>query len=251
MPRALPVCFTMDNLSDAADLGRGIIDAPRAPGERPALEQGFPAMLDLFDSHGVSITHFVEGWNGDAHPREIEELLSRGHSLGMHGWQHEKWSSLTPAQEATLAVRATEALTRAAGHSPKAFRAPGGGRTQETARILAALGYEIDASLSPLGDDGGAIERLPSGLWTVPYEWRFVDATHWLWANRSCEEVITLWQAALEHAHDAMRPVIFIWHPHIMGLSSERLAVGAAILRQVQDSPRYQAMSLSHLIATL
>src|SRR5687768_16697332 len=103
------VCFTMDNLGDAADLGRGVIQQPRKPGERPALERGFPAMLDLFDQFGIRITHFLEGWNGEQHPEAIQELLGRGHQLGMHGWQHENWASLHDAQARELAEKATAA----------------------------------------------------------------------------------------------------------------------------------------------
>lgn len=118
------VCFTMDNLGDAADLGRGVISQPRPPGERPALEQGFPALLDLYRRFNITITHFLEGWAAETYPEYIAMDLKDGHRLGMHGWQHELWSSLEYNKAQDIASMATEAI-RKNGVEPKAFRAPG------------------------------------------------------------------------------------------------------------------------------
>ena len=163
------ICFTMDNLSDAADLGRGVIDKPRLPGNRPALEQGFPALLKLFESFDIKVTHFLEGWNGEAHPDIVADILKRGHSIGMHGWQHEAWSELSLEQELELAEKSTGALEKAAGVRPRSFRAPGGKRTANTVKIISELGYEIDSSLNEQGVDGGEIKALTNTLWHVPH----------------------------------------------------------------------------------
>ena len=243
------VCFTMDNLGDAADLGRGVIREPRRPGQRPFLEVGFPAMLDLYARFGVRITHFVEGWNGEAHPAEIRQLLAAGHSLGMHGWQHENWAALKTEEAARLAARATAALEQAAGERPRAFRAPGGPRTEATTGILLDLGYEIDASLPPSGADGGPVSRLADGLWTVPYAWRMVDASHWLWKAASCAEVENDWKAALAEAAEQGHALTFVWHPHVMGIDPARREVGARILEFVTGHPEFEVLSLEQLVA--
>ncbi|MDT8399909.1 MAG: polysaccharide deacetylase family protein [Pseudomonadales bacterium] len=242
------VCFTMDNLSDAADLGRGLISQPRQPGNRPALERGFPALLELYARYDIKITHFVEGWNGEAHPQELQELLRQGHELGMHGWQHEDWKTLTATQARDLAERATAALERASGTRPRAFRAPGGARSSATAQILSDLGYRIDASLGPGGDDAGAVSQLTPTLWTVPYEWQAVDATHWLWNSRSCEEVEAIWRAALTRAAERNGFLTFIWHPHVMGIDADRLALGARILEWVTRDDSFRPVSLRKLV---
>src|SRR5690606_15153727 len=148
---------------------------------------------------GVRVTHFVEGWNGEAHAREVRELAARGHALGMHGWQHERWSELPEARARDLAARATDALERAAGVRPRAFRAPGGARGRFTPAILRDLGYALDAS-RPEPGEAAAIRLLAPGLWTVPYEWELVDASHWLWERRACSQVEERWRSALERA---------------------------------------------------
>src|SRR5688500_2539505 len=59
-PMPALVSFTMDNLGDAADLYRGVIKSPRATGSNPPLEQGYPALLELFARYDIPLTCFIE-----------------------------------------------------------------------------------------------------------------------------------------------------------------------------------------------
>ncbi len=240
------VCFTMDNLSDAADLGRGIIDKPRAAGERPHLEIGFPALLDLYAEFDLSITHFIEGWNGEHHADLLQDILKRGHRIGMHGWMHEPWSTLEADKERELAQRATEALESATGVRPQAFRAPGGKRTAHTAGILTELGYRIDASES--GREDLQIEALTNSLWNIPYRRVCVDATHWLWDNKAVEAVEKIWIEQLEIAAEQDDYVIFVWHPHVMGVNPEQLKLGRQILQFTSSHPEFRILTLEALL---
>lgn len=242
------VCFTMDNLGDAADLGRGVINAPRQPGQRPALEQGFPALLDLYRRFDIRITHFIEGWSAEAYPDYIAMDLADGHNLGMHGWQHELWSALDYDRALEIATRATEAIEKAGGARPTAFRAPGGKRSRFTSDILTQLGYTIDASICPTGQDGGEVTRLSRTLWSAPYEWVGVDASHWLWQKKDNDSVERDWCMALDQAAEQDKFFIFIWHPHVMGISAERLRVGERILDHVRTSDRFDIVTLDELI---
>lgn len=242
------VCFTMDNLGDAADLGRGVINEPRQPGERPALEQGFPALLEIYRRFDITVTHFVEGWAAQAYPDCIEKDLAAGHSLGMHGWQHELWSALKYDRALDIATRATEAI-EAAGSRPTAFRAPGGRRTRFTSEIITQLGYTIDSSLCPSGQDGGEISQLTRTLWSAPWEWSGVDASHWLWQKKDNATVEHDWRQLLAKAVTENRYIIFIWHPHVMGIDQGRLDVGEAILDYVTSNDNFRIVTLEQLVA--
>ena len=243
------VCFTMDNLGDAADLGRGVISVPRPPGERPALEQGFPALLEIYRRFDIPITHFIEGWSATAYPEQIAMDLAAGHTLGMHGWQHELWSALDYDRALDIATRATDAIEEVSGTRPIAFRAPGGKRSRFTSDILTQLGYTIDASLCPTGQDGGEIERLSRTLWSAPYEWVGVDASHWLWQKKDNATVARDWRQALDQAAETGKYFIFIWHPHVMGINPERLQVGQQILEYVRTSDKFTIATLPELIS--
>ena len=234
------VSFTLDNLGDAADLQRNIIRTPRAAGTNPALEQGYPALLDLFARFDLSATCFVEGWSASQYPDFLRHIQSLGHQIGMHGWQHEKWASLTEAVVTELTMRATASITEATGIAPLAFRAPGGPNTSFTQQLLERLGYLIDASLS----DSDQIKFVGSTLISIPYQWSGVDATHWLWNKRTPDEVNRIWEEALLKAAEKNGHFVFIWHPHVMGLNPAWLAVGERIIRFIQQNKQLQIVPL-------
>lgn len=241
---AIPISFTIDNLGDAADLQRGVIQSPRPAGSNPALEQGYPALLDLCGRYGIPLTCFVEGWSARQYPAFLQQLQALGHEVGMHGWQHERWAALPEAELRNLAIKATAALTAALGQAPRAFRAPGGDSTPFTRTVLAELGYDIDAShcgqlAEPSGPD--------SAVTRIPYRWAGVDATHWLWNKLADSEVEALWQRELLAAATGPYPFVFIWHPHVMGTSAARLAVGERVIRFIRDDPRFAIVPLRTL----
>src|SRR2546423_1072096 len=133
-------------------------------------------LYELFERRGVVATFFVEGRFGEERPDDVAEIVRRGHELGMHGWAHEPWQQLAPADEGALAARATDALERAAGVRPLGFRAPGGSRSDHTVDVLRGLGYRYDASLG----DGMRPGRLGPALAQVPFVWPGADVSWWL-----------------------------------------------------------------------
>jgi peptidoglycan/xylan/chitin deacetylase (PgdA/CDA1 family) len=240
------VSFTIDNLGDAADLQRGKITAPRPAGSNQALEQGYPALLELLASNGINATCFVEGWSVRQYPRQVQQLLGLGHQLGMHGWQHEEWAQLSNAEITELATRATDNFVATTGTAPLAFRAPGGKSTPFTNIVLAKLGYQIDASFT----ESGVISQLEPELVSIPFEWSGVDATHWLWNSSTHAEVDKLWQTALHEAVKFDSHFVFIWHPHIMGIDAQRLATGARIIRYIRNNPQFRIVPLDQMAST-
>jgi peptidoglycan/xylan/chitin deacetylase (PgdA/CDA1 family) len=234
------VSFTIDNLGDAADLQRNIIQSPRPSGANPALEQGYPALLDLFARSNIPATCFVEGWSARQYPDYLRHIDSLGHQIGMHGWQHEKWATLGEAAITELSKRATASITEAIGKAPLAFRAPGGLSTAFTQQLLQQLGYQIDASFSESIEP----KLLGGSLVSIPYQWSGVDATHWLWNKRTPAEVEIFWQEALLEVAENNRPFVFIWHPHVMGVNPAWLETGERIVQFIQQNNQFQIVSL-------
>ena len=220
-------CFTFDNMGEAADIGAGHRAAPLPAGTDASLSVGYPAIFAMLERQGVRATFFVEGWNGVHHPEAVAEIVARGHELGMHGWLHENWQELTPEIERTLAARATEALTSAAGVAPRGFRAPGGARTAHTERILIDLGYRYDASLG----HGMRPGRLPAGLSQVPFVWPGVDGMYYLAATAAEPDFVrTAWLAALDKAIERGGLFVTICHAFLTGVVPARLAALEAVI---------------------
>jgi len=225
-------CFTFDNMGEAADVGAGRLAGPLQPGAEASLAVGYPAIFALLERRGVRATFFVEGWNGVHHPDEVRAVVARGHELGMHGWLHEDWGRLAPDTERTLAARATDALTRAAGVPPHGFRAPGGTRTAHSERILLDLGYRYDASLG----DAMRPARLPSGLAQVPFVWPAVDGFYYLTREPPADPAVVrdAWLGGLAKAIERGGLFVTICHAFLTGVDPARLAALEAVIAAAQ-----------------
>jgi hypothetical protein len=243
----IPICFTLDNLGDAADLFRGNIIAPRPQGTNYSLEVGVPALLDLCERYRLPITYFVEGWSAERYPDLVRAMDARGVVIGMHGWQHEIWHLLSDAEVDTLVKRAHASHTRTLGKAPTIFRAPGGHATTYTQQLLAELGYEIDASYH----EQAKPSRAQAQLVNIPYQWPGVDATHWLWHKYTPAEALHKWEQTIDQAVATQTPLTFIFHSHVMGMQAERLAVGEALIQKVLADPRLQVVSMATIRAGL
>jgi peptidoglycan-N-acetylglucosamine deacetylase len=84
-------------------------------------------VLERLDEAGVKATFFVLGAKVRAHPLVAAEIAARGHSIGIHGDQHDRWMTLRTTkrimQELTIALDAVEQAT---GVRPQLFRPPVG-----------------------------------------------------------------------------------------------------------------------------
>jgi peptidoglycan/xylan/chitin deacetylase (PgdA/CDA1 family) len=245
MPSLGPFCcFTFDNMGEAADVGAGTCNGVDPSRPHVSLTRGFPALYRMLERQRVRATFFIEGWNGAHHPHPVAEIVQRGHDLGMHGWTHEPWSTLDPARERELALRATEALTRAAGVPPTGFRAPGGKRTDATESILLELGYRYDASLSDSNRPG----HLPGGLPQIPFVWPAVDGYYYLRpAPLDPELVRDRWLQALGDTIEGGGVFVLICHAFITGIDEARLAALEAVIAAATADARVRVGTMSEL----
>jgi len=249
-PRAPALfCLTFDNMAEAAEIGAGRRSERLPAGEDPSLAIGYPAVFALLERHALRATFFVEGWNGVHHPAAVAEIARRGHELGMHGWVHEEWSRLEPEREHALAERATRALAAAAGVRPRGFRAPGGARSANSATILAALGYEYDASL---GVDGMRPTLLDSGLVQIPFVWPAVDGVYYL-ADPPVppDDVARRWLAARDKAAAAGGLFVIICHAFLTGVVGERLTALERVIAAAVADARMEICTVGEAAAKL
>jgi peptidoglycan/xylan/chitin deacetylase (PgdA/CDA1 family) len=87
-----------------------------------------PALLDLFDAHGVKATFFVKGTLAERHVELVQEIARRGHTLANHSHTHPSASfwCLGPGRVAREIDECNRALTAITGATPRWFRAPVG-----------------------------------------------------------------------------------------------------------------------------
>ncbi len=233
-PPGLPsaVVLTIDNLGEARALERG--GAPEAPlGNDPSVTEALPWLLDTLDGHGLTATFFVEAINTELYPDALREIAARGHGLGVHGWRHEEWGSLSAADERDILTRAVEAFS-ALGLEARGFRPPGGELNSRTPALLRAAGLRW---CSPAGGTAG----VRHGLAYVPFAWDMVDAYHLMdsfgalrtsrgdpEASLDPDELADRWEEELADLANTGSQRTLVLHPFLM--LDERWSTGVARL---------------------
>jgi peptidoglycan/xylan/chitin deacetylase (PgdA/CDA1 family) len=162
------VVLTFDNLGEAAEIEQGKRERPA--GDHPSVTTALPRLLDALDELDLRATFFVEGLNTELYPGAVKEIARRGHEIGMHGWLHERWGELDPAEEADILARCREAFGRC-GIVPRGFRPPGGQLGERGLATLREAGIDW---CSPEGTRAG----VDDGMVLLPFRWPLVDATY-------------------------------------------------------------------------
>ena len=128
------VCLTVDAEPDCPPYLRGW----------RGMEEGAPALLDLFRENEVPATFFTTGDAARRYPGFVERVVADGHELASHGMTHRPFPTLSAA-EAETEIRETSALLR--DYAPvTAFRAPNLRMPDRYLPLLEADGYRVDSS---------------------------------------------------------------------------------------------------------
>lgn len=99
-----------------------------------------PLLLDLLAKHSVHATFFVSGANADRYPEIVADILSRGHSIGNHSYNHLPFLSLSRQKILVREIDSTQAVLRRFGIVPLAFRPPVGITNSRLWRVLLERG---------------------------------------------------------------------------------------------------------------
>lgn len=161
--------LSFDNLGEAAEIELGALAPEAARGDHFTATRVLPSLLDALAARDIAATFFVEGLNAELYPDALAAIAAAGHELGYHAWRHEQWGDLTAAEQAENLARGLDAF-RALDLTLAGFRPPGGQLG------VGGLGVLRDAGLrycSPAGAGASA----ESGIATLPFQWRHVDAS--------------------------------------------------------------------------
>lgn len=108
-------------------------------------------VLDALDVHQAKATFFVIGRKAEQHRELVEEIVRRGHEVGVHGFAHDRLFSLRGSkrvrEDLERAIRVLENIT---GKTPLLFRPPIGHTNPTIARIadrldLTMVGWSVRA----------------------------------------------------------------------------------------------------------
>lgn len=234
------VSFTMDNLGEAQDVNKGTWPADVPIGQHYSVREKLPRMLDMLDAHGVRATYFAEAWSLDVYADVVAELRRRGHEVAWHGYQHEPWPALSPAEEELNFQKSFEAAEKA-GVTYEGFRPPGGSVNEGTYGRLRERGVRYASPLGKLGIDDGVV--------VLPFEWRGVDAFYYMEkfagireAHGERKEVLSpstfrdVLLAKVANVVDSGGYLSILFHPFLQ-TSEEKFAVMDEVLGRISSDP--------------
>jgi polysaccharide deacetylase family protein (PEP-CTERM system associated) len=120
------------------------------------VERNVREILDMFDAAEVKATFFALGWVAKRHGGLMREIVSRGHELASHGWDHGRVFRMDRQSFAEDISRARKVLEDAAGVPILGYRAPSFSidrRTPWAFMELAEQGYLYSSSVAPVSHD--------------------------------------------------------------------------------------------------
>jgi peptidoglycan/xylan/chitin deacetylase (PgdA/CDA1 family) len=99
-------------------------------------------LIDVLARHNVKATFFVLGKFVAQKPQIVRALVSAGHVIGNHSWDHPRLIFASNAELRSQIERTQKAIFDACGVTPTLFRPPYGGRRPGTLSAVRKLGLE-------------------------------------------------------------------------------------------------------------
>lgn len=214
-----------------------------SPGKLSQGEYGaraaIPRIRRLLAKHDIRATFFVPAVVAELHPDEQRALAAEGHEIGIHGWIHEFNSTLPPADERALQMRAADVLERISGVRPVGIRTPSWDFSAHTLAISREMGLLYDSSLMADDEPYEILEDgAPTGMVELPVEWIRDDAVYFNMDRMSAlrpytppSSVLEVFKAEFDGAYEENGLFLLTMHPHIIGHRSR--------IRLLDDLIRY------------
>jgi peptidoglycan/xylan/chitin deacetylase (PgdA/CDA1 family) len=131
------VCITVDFEPDCP---------PYLSSSFRGIEEGAPALRDLFAELGIPVTYFTTGDVAARFPEAVRALVADGHELGCHGVSHTAFDTL---DETSARREITESAQLLRTFAPvTSFRAPYLRFPEPYVRLLEEAAFTLDSSLA-------------------------------------------------------------------------------------------------------
>jgi polysaccharide deacetylase family protein (PEP-CTERM system associated) len=121
-------------------------------------------ILDLFAAHQVRGTFFTLGWVAERYPDLVKRIVSGGHEIASHGWDHVRVNTQTPAAFRKDIERTRKLLQDISGEPVFGYRAASysiGVSEAWAWEELAQAGHRYSSSIVPIRHDLYGIPDAP------------------------------------------------------------------------------------------
>ena len=142
------------------------------------VERNTEAVLVLFNDAGIKATFFILGWVAERYPLLMQKIVSAGHEIANHGYDHARVFTLTPDQFRSDLDRSRKILEDTSGQKVVGYRAPSFSIDQRTPwahEILAEQGYVYSSSVAPINHDHYGWAGSPRFAWKPVEQSDFIE----------------------------------------------------------------------------
>lgn len=102
-----------------------------------------PQILGILKQNNIKATFFIVGLRAQSHPDMVRRIISEGHAIGNHTWDHPVLSKLTTDKVKEQVQRTEQLLYNITGSKTAMFRTPYGSTTPQVINEISSLGYKI------------------------------------------------------------------------------------------------------------
>ena len=203
---------------------------------------GIPRILRLLQRYDVPATFFVPAVIAMLHPDEQRAVVGDGHEIGIHSWIHERNSTLPPAEEREVQMRAADKLEEIIGQRPVGIRTASWDFSPQTLAITREMGLLYDSSLMADDDPYELVEDgEPTGIVELPVEWIRDDYPYWssdrfgvVRPTAPPSGVLEVFRREFDGAYTEGGLFLLTMHPHITGHRS-RIQVLEELIRHIRS----------------
>lgn len=199
-----------------------------------------PRILALLDRYDIRASFFMSAVSAQLHPEEAARVVGEGHEMGIHGWIHERNSSLDATTERDLQMRAADVLERLSGMRPVGIRTPSWDFSPNTLAIIREMGLVYDSSLMADDEPYEIVQNgEPTGIVELPVEWIRDDYVYFHMDRESTvrphtppSAVLEIFKAEFDGAYRESGTFVLTLHPHVIGHRS-RISVLEALIEYI------------------
>ena len=141
------------------------------------VEGNVERILQLFDEKNIKATFFTLGWIAKRHPAMIERIVSNGHEIASHGWEHVRVTKQNSKVFREDITRTRALLEDLSGQVVKGYRAASysiGRNNLWALDELAEAGYAYSSSIVPVHHQYYGMADAPRFSFTA-YEGRILE----------------------------------------------------------------------------
>jgi polysaccharide deacetylase family protein (PEP-CTERM system associated) len=113
-------------------------------------------ILDLFSQHNVKATFFTLGWVAERYPEIVKRIVTEGHELASHGYEHIRVTEQNPEQFRADIKKTKQILEDIGGQAIVGYRAASysiGANNLWALQVLEEEGHLYSSSIYPVKHD--------------------------------------------------------------------------------------------------